>query len=76
MTIKYDSIAYSACVKNGKVVFEKEYYIKAYPFNKIVYIEKITQKQYNDYINEINHKWIHKDTLCLSVCYLLISGTY
>lgn len=53
MTIKYDNIAYSAYVKNGKVNYEKEYYIKAYPYNKLVYIEKITQKQYNNHVNNI-----------------------
>lgn len=53
MTIKYDNIAYSACVKNGKVIYEKEYYIKSYPYNKIVYIEKISHSEYTKYIDNI-----------------------
>lgn len=53
MKIKYDNIAYCAYVKNGKVNYEKEYYKINYPFNKIVYIEKITQKQYNNHVNNI-----------------------
>lgn len=44
MKIQYDSMAYVASVKNGKVNFYREYSDNM----TIVYTEKITEREYNN----------------------------
>ena len=48
MEVKYESYAYSAYVKNGKVNYQVEYYYQ----NRIVFIKKISEKQYVKFISD------------------------
>lgn len=48
MEITYQGLAYSAYVKNGKVNYQIEYYYE----NKIVFIKKISEKEYVKFISD------------------------